>query len=190
MPKETFYNLNETKQNKIDDILLNIFAKNNIATISVSQIVNEMQMSRGAFYKYFTDLFDAYQYITSKAMIYIHKGILAEIHNNDYHLYQGLRSYVLKFARLNNEDLLYKYFILLNNVQNDDLISLPSSLDIEDWQIIFEKSALEFNDNQEKISYLIFIMSNLVSILKRSLKKEWNDKQLLRQYDYFISWLK
>lgn len=190
MPKETFLNLEEMKKDKIEDILLDIFSNQNIANISVAQIVNEMQMSRGAFYKYFGDLADAYQYITQKGMMMIHDEIFFEIINHDNNLFEGIKAFVVKFSKLNKDDLLYRYFILLKNVSSDNVVIMPKAVNVQTWSIILDKTKIEFKDNDEKISYLIFIMTNLINILKFSIKRNWDEAELIKQYNYFLSWLK
>lgn len=190
MPSDTFFNLNHSKQDKIDDILLNIFANHNIANVSVSQIVTEMKMSRGAFYKYFTDLLDAYQYISQKAMLAIHDSILAQIMDNDNNLFVGLKAFIINFSSLNHEDVLYKYFSLLRNVQSDGSINMPKNINMRQWMIILEKSNVKFESHEEQMSYLVFIMSNLINLLKNAINKNWDEEKLLQQYEYFRSWLK
>lgn len=53
MPKETFFNISKEKQQWILEILLDTFYDQHISQVKVSEIVEAMGMSRGAFYKYF-----------------------------------------------------------------------------------------------------------------------------------------
>ena len=50
-------------------ILLENFYNCHVSQVKVSEIVEAMQMSRGAFYKYFQDLEDAYTYLIHKCSI-------------------------------------------------------------------------------------------------------------------------
>ena len=65
MPKETFLNLPKSKQAVIDDILLQTFCAQSISQVKVSQIVDQMGMSRGAFYKYFKITFHSRKSLSS-----------------------------------------------------------------------------------------------------------------------------
>ncbi|MFC7055104.1 TetR/AcrR family transcriptional regulator [Enterococcus alcedinis] len=76
MPKETFLNLPTERQQRIDTILLDVFFNKHLSQVNVSEIVEKMQMSRGAFYKYFEDLEDAHHYIVKKYSAIIHQDIL------------------------------------------------------------------------------------------------------------------
>ncbi len=73
MPKETFLNLSQKKKQHIEQILLEKFYNRHISQVKVSEIVEAMQMSRGAFYKYFQDLEDAYSYLIHKYAMKIMK---------------------------------------------------------------------------------------------------------------------
>ena len=53
MPKETFFNLSNAKKQRIDDLLLEIFCSQHISQVKVSEIVDKMGMSRGAFINIF-----------------------------------------------------------------------------------------------------------------------------------------
>ena len=61
MPTSTFENLNHEKRQKIEQALLHEFSEHSLALAQVARIVKEAEIARGAFYKYFADLKDAYQ---------------------------------------------------------------------------------------------------------------------------------
>jgi len=78
MVSKTFTNLNEQKKSLITDALLNEFSNHSLATAQVSRIVKESGIARGAFYKYFDDLNDAYHYLYSYALKDIHQSIVTD----------------------------------------------------------------------------------------------------------------
>ena len=53
MPKETFSIYRTQKKQRIDDLLLEIFCSQHISQVKVSEIVDKMGMSRGAFINIF-----------------------------------------------------------------------------------------------------------------------------------------
>ena len=63
MPKQTFYNLDESKKVKIYEASLNEFARTNYESAKVSNIIKEAGIPRGSFYQYFEDKLDLYHYI-------------------------------------------------------------------------------------------------------------------------------
>ena len=75
MPSTTFLNLNEDKKQKITQSLLLEFSNHSVSEAQVARIVKEAGIARGAFYKYFNDLQDAYTYLYQQAMVEIHEKI-------------------------------------------------------------------------------------------------------------------
>lgn len=74
MVKTTFEHLPELKKKRIDQALLKEFSHYALADAQVARIVKDAEIARGAFYKYFDDLTDAYNYIYGQAMQDIHMG--------------------------------------------------------------------------------------------------------------------
>lgn len=75
MVKSTFKNLPDEKRKRIDQALLVEFSHYSLDNAQVARIVKSAQIARGAFYKYFDDLEDAYGYIYHKAIDDIHLGL-------------------------------------------------------------------------------------------------------------------
>lgn len=80
MPSSTFENLNAEKQQHIRAALLKEFSSHPLADAQVARIVKEAGIARGAFYKYFTDLADAYEYLYRIAIQEIHTPIIRASH--------------------------------------------------------------------------------------------------------------
>lgn len=74
MVKSTFLNLPEEKKQRITKALLHEFSDYPLGKAQVARIVKEANIARGAFYKYFNDLTDAY--------IYLYKIAIKDIHMN------------------------------------------------------------------------------------------------------------
>ncbi len=79
MVKTTFENLPDTKKERVTQALLKEFSHYSLEDAQVARIVKDAQIARGAFYKYFDDLEDAYQYIYHLAMDDIHMGFGASL---------------------------------------------------------------------------------------------------------------
>lgn len=72
MVKQTFINLPDAKKKRITAALLHEFSSYPLAKAQVARIVKEAGIARGAFYKYFADLTDAYLYLYRQAIRKIH----------------------------------------------------------------------------------------------------------------------
>lgn len=75
MVSTTFKNLPPIKKKHIEHSLLQEFSTHSLAEAQVARIIKSACIARGAFYKYFTDLLDAYRYLLMKAIATIHVGI-------------------------------------------------------------------------------------------------------------------
>lgn len=73
MPTTTFFNLKDAKKERITNVLLTVFSTDSLNDAKVSTIVAQAKIARGAFYKYFANLTDAYQYVFGLAMKSIHQ---------------------------------------------------------------------------------------------------------------------
>ncbi|MCT4377510.1 hypothetical protein DQM10_10300 [Leuconostoc mesenteroides subsp. mesenteroides] len=73
MAKEILSRLSQEKIKKIRSSLLKEFSEYNISEAQVARIVKEANISRGSFYTYFSDLFDAYNWILSQVLTEVHQ---------------------------------------------------------------------------------------------------------------------
>lgn len=104
MPTKTFENLPEHKRAVICKGLLKEFSQHDLADAQVARIVKTTGIARGAFYKYFANLTDAYQYLYQKAVVELHDyavrshqlltaddytnqaaAFLEQVHNGEYY---------------------------------------------------------------------------------------------------------
>ena len=63
MPKQTFFNLPDEKREQILDVIIDEFAENDYANVSISRIVANAGIAKGSFYQYFEDKDDLYGYL-------------------------------------------------------------------------------------------------------------------------------
>lgn len=61
MPTERFYRLSKAKQNVICEAIRKEFRRVPVEKASINQIIHNADISRGSFYTYFTDKYDALQ---------------------------------------------------------------------------------------------------------------------------------
>lgn len=71
----TFNHITTEKQARVRDALLTEFSRHSLAEAQVARIVTDAGIARGAFYKYFSDLQDAYEYVFGYVMQQIHESM-------------------------------------------------------------------------------------------------------------------
>ena len=75
MATPTFDHLPAAKRERILAAARTEFSHYSLAEAQVARIIKDAQISRGAFYKYFTDLKDAYQSVFQAAMTAVHAPV-------------------------------------------------------------------------------------------------------------------
>lgn len=75
MPSSTFFNLPHEKKERVEHALLEEFSRAPLSQAQVSNIVESAHIARGAFYRYFDDLTDAYRYMLAQALRALHHGL-------------------------------------------------------------------------------------------------------------------
>ncbi|XMB72533.1 TetR/AcrR family transcriptional regulator [Mycoplasmatota bacterium WC30] len=63
IPKQTFFNLDKDKQDRIIECAIDEFSARNFENSKLSNIIKNAKISRGSLYQYFEDKFDIYIYI-------------------------------------------------------------------------------------------------------------------------------
>lgn len=122
MPSKTFLNLDQEKQDRIREALTAEFSRHPLAQAQVAPIVKQAQIARGAFYKYFRDLDDAYAYVYRLAMEDIHQKIdlTSSRHDADYYA-----KYIQEFLD-GSQDEGYYSLIRMHLLYNEAFISHPA----------------------------------------------------------------
>ncbi|MGN1280168.1 MAG: TetR/AcrR family transcriptional regulator [Limosilactobacillus sp.] len=112
MPSRTFQNLNDEKKQRITAALLSEFSQHSLPDAEVARIIKQAGISRGAFYKYFADLKDAYLYLFTEVMAKVHAPITAQTQRMtaaDY--YQMVEGFVDRVHRSPYRDYICRHFL-------------------------------------------------------------------------------
>lgn len=193
MPKETFFNLSPEKTAIMDDILLDTFYDQAISQVKVSQIVDKMGMSRGAFYKYFDDLEDSFRYIIKKKAALIHQDIFTSVteHKNDF--FHGIEMYLVRCSKLSAND---DYFKVLHLLTKSDYKrsekrapANPESPMLIQWLELLKENNFNITDNDEAMSFLYFVMDLVMNSLDNLMVNQWSTESLIADYRYKIRWI-
>ena len=186
MPKATFLNLTVDKQEKIEMILLATFYNRHISQVKVSEIVEKMGMSRGAFYKYFNDLEDAHQYVVQKASVAVHREILTFVYTMSDDLFAGIKTYLKKIAGVDKTAKEWQQIQLLtanptifakrnshNNGQNAMVLQ---------WQELLIKNDISLDTLAESQELLFLSMDLVMEVLTAFIVNDWGEKELVDVY--------
>jgi len=193
MPKETFQNLPEEKKEHIESILLDKFYNQHISQVKVSEIVDAMQMSRGAFYKYFQDLEDAYTYLIQRYTIQIHGDILTSIKQYKQDFFLGIENFLIQCNKLDRDS--HYWHILRLLTQNNQALTAkrkplaPDSPMLTQWLGLLEQNHFLIESHDEAISFLYFIMSLVMNTLTNCIVNNWSNEELVKDFRFRKKWI-
>lgn len=193
MPKETFLNLPEEKRQAIIDVLLENFSEQHISQIKVSAIVAGIGMSRGAFYKYFEDLEDAYRFTISYFSAQIHRDILQYIEKDSHDFFLGIENYLGWCATLNPGSSYWKIIKLLTestDLNNHRRRNIPDkSPMLKEWYSLLTANHFEIDSKDEALSFLYFTMDLTMDTLTDFIANQWTKEQVIQEFHFKKKWL-
>lgn len=193
MPKSTFLNLPNEKKQRLIEILLENFSARHISQVKVADIVEDMAMSRGAFYKYFEDLEDAYTYTIQYYSIQIHRDILKYISQNKQDFFQGIENYLAWCSELEQKSSYWQAISFLT--RSDDFTNhqrtKPSAESgrLKEWFKLLKANGFHITSEEEAISFLYFVMGLVINSLTDYIANDWTTDELLQDYRYKVKWL-
>ncbi|WEV71086.1 TetR/AcrR family transcriptional regulator [Lactobacillus sp. ESL0785] len=134
MVKATFINLPQAKKEVVMQALLDEFSHYPLQEAQVARIVKAAQIARGAFYKYFKDLFDAYRYLYRIAMQEIHTNVKLSVQFNPQTFYSNVVNFVQeadvsRYGALIRLHVLYNESVLAQTAQSKQQLDL----DPQNW---------------------------------------------------------
>lgn len=86
MPKDTFYNLDEEKKNRVLEAALEEFGNRSFHQATVGRIVKKADIPKGSFYQYFESKKDLYRHLiemSQEKKFEFMKGVLEEMESED-----------------------------------------------------------------------------------------------------------
>lgn len=194
MPKKTFMNLNDEKKQEIEHILLSVFHQRPVSQVTVSEIIEAMGMSRGAFYKYFCDLDDAFTYIVLKQSSHIHQDIFRFIAQNENNYFKGIEAYLSWVSLMDRTTDHWKgiFLFVLNNhlIKNKRNTLTKESPFLQQWLKLLESNHFKIEEVKEALSFLYFSMDMVVTSLADFIINDWTQEELLQDFSYKVDWLK
>jgi len=108
MPKQTFFNLPNSKQERIIKAAVKEFAAHPYLNTSINRIIEKADISKGSFYQYFNNKKDLYKYIIEQASeekIKFLKEKMVDYQN--YNFFEMLRQLFIVSIQFKNEYPLY-----------------------------------------------------------------------------------
>lgn len=182
MPKETFYNLPQAKQQLVLEAVRQEFEEHPIFEASVKNIVTSLGIARGSFYTYFKDLEESYFTILERDTIEIHDLFLTVFREHNQEIFPALTAFGEKMAQeLFKKDryALYKNRYLYWTADLDRL-----------WRQYREEApgrgAQEEEADPGTDEMMQFIKALVHDLVRRLFAEAWDSKTFLKHYSYHL----
>ncbi|KUG04584.1 transcriptional regulator, tetr family [hydrocarbon metagenome] len=101
MPKETFFNLPESKRTRIIDAAIDEFSKSHYSNVTIDNIVKNAEIPKGSFYQYFQNKDDLYVYLFTElgdTKIALFEQLKSEIQKISFREY--MMKYIVELKKL------------------------------------------------------------------------------------------
>lgn len=164
MPKETFFNLNIEKRNKIENAIEHEFGRTTFEKASISNIIEEAKIPRGSFYQYFEDKEDAISYVVKKYMDmekqYM-KKILKENNGDLFESFLKIFDYMTDKAK--REEKLDLYKNIMKEIKKSNITIFEETMpkkEIDEIINLIDCKILNINSNKE-LKYILQILSTI-----------------------------
>ncbi|MDO4662641.1 MAG: TetR/AcrR family transcriptional regulator [Tissierellia bacterium] len=189
MPKDTFYNLNKTKKDKIIEVLKETFKNKTIFDANIKEIVEKLNIARGSFYQYFENLEDAYFMILELETVDIHKLFIEILKENSLDVFKSLEIY--------GKDLSKILFLPDNySIYKNRFLYWTPELD-KSWQNYKLKKDsekfIEINDKDKEFistEQMQFTKAVIHNLIQRNYLENWTSDKFLINFNRYLKWLK
>lgn len=157
LPKDTFYNLDQEKRERIINAAMDEFSENSYEVSSINQIVKHSNIAKGSFYQYFENKEDVYKYIIE---------ICGEI-KNEY-----IKRVLNRAEYMNFYDKLHEVFRAMVTFSDDN----PKVADIINR--LYRIDDIEFRNEIEESSKI-----NSLDLIEELVEEGQNNNEIKRSMD-------
>lgn len=185
MPKDTFYNLDQEKKQKVINVLHEEFSQKPFSEVNVKSIVEKIGIARGSFYQYFENLEDSYFYILDKNTRDIHLLFMATLKNNKGDIYKSLNEFGENIAEIIFDKDVY-------NLYKNRFLYWDENLN-KSWECSHEDFKKAFNRADSMgidIEKIYFFRAIVHSLIERNFREEWDKLTFIEKYKINIEWIK
>lgn len=194
MPKETFFNLDSIKRNKIIEAAKREFIAHPLRKSRVSNIIKEAKIPRGSFYQYFEDLDDLYYYVIDDDFekLYETGAKFCDVTDDLFEFSQITFEYdyngfindmrhrfmlnVFKSISSNEE-----YIISFNKKRRDYIMGILSKMDL---------SNIRFKNEDDLIKMYRMIQELKRNVIHRAVAENLSKEQASKEFGWFLDIVK
>lgn len=130
MPNKTFNNLSSEKQEIVIEAALKEFTTHDYKSASLNQIINDIGIAKGSFYRYFDSKNDLYLYLIDFCLDKKFKYVTKRINEATEDFFESFKNIMYTYLKFNMEYQTYAVFLLKafinNDITRDDFLFLKN----------------------------------------------------------------
>lgn len=193
MPTDTFYNLPDSKKEKIIKAAKKEFARIEFEQTSIKNIVEEAEIARGSFYQYFESKEDLFKYILELHMGNVEnkiQEILIKNNGDIFLLFIDMYNAMLdKCANESEFNFFRRIFENIKTSQNNIIEFEKSESILEKNKDLIDKSNLRIKNEEDYKTIIRILDSITIKAMVRMFQFE-SKEEALNQYMSEIEFLK
>ena len=195
MPRELFFNIDQTKRERIYQAALLEFSKNAFNEASINKIVNQARISRGSFYQYFDDKRDLYFYLLDTILEEESYAYINDLIDKDDDIFEFFRKVFVFNLKLVSDSRYSNFFEKLYVSLNYDITCHLNEINTKYTEKLIKKKSKKFMSDTGRDEEYIRELINILQLINRNLiaKKvieKVSYEQTIHNYDMRIMILK
>lgn len=190
MPKQTFFHLQQDKQQSLVQAAFSEFSRASLHEASIANIIKDAGIPRGSFYQYFEDKEDLYFYILNLMSQKNFDYFISVLKEKDGDIFE---TFILSFQFLikkhRNEE--YRKFFknaylnmnykLENTIANNMYAENKKEHFVNLIKLV-NKSNLNIQDNEELHHLIKVIKAIMIQNIVQTFAQDWSDEEALQNY--------
>ncbi|SFG64257.1 transcriptional regulator, TetR family [Halobacillus alkaliphilus] len=198
MPKQTFFNLNDDKKNKLVEAAREEFSRVSLYEASIANILKRAEIPRGSFYQYFRDKEDAFFYLLNEHAEERHKNFIENLKAFNGDLFQAMTEVyktVFQFSRENgNSNFIRNVLMNMNYKIEHAFTKNLTKQNIEhrfhDIYQLVDMEALHVSNEKEFYHLMQILIAVTFHNLVHCVSNEFSETEALDKYISELSLLK
>lgn len=184
MPKETFYNLPEWKQELVLQAVKKEFERHPVHEASVKDIVTELGIARGSFYTYFENLEESYFTVLERETVETHELFIRLFRESGRDLFRSLELFgdalsvelfrEDRFALYRNRFLFWTEDLDIQWKRFRDRNGTSQRMNVE--------SGLNPDGDRDVREMMHFIRAIIHDLIRRLFSENWNKDMFIDNY--------
>ncbi len=198
MPRPTFFNLQEEKQQTLLQAAKKEFTRVSLAEASIANIVKEADIPRGSFYQYFDNKQDLYFYLLNEHLKEKREELITNLQKHNGDIFTAVQDMLLSLLIEMDEEGTYQFY--RNVFLNMDYRTEKAFMNLMNYTALDKKYDLikklinrkSLNiDNEEELLQVVQIVSLIMTDnLIQKFGKEMTNEEVIHNYKTQIKLIK